>query len=55
MKIYNNLKNELWVFGEKKEYQKNAEKKFDWALIDLFYNLYDGIIKGKAFSDCLQP
>ena len=55
MKIYANLKNEEWVLGEKKEFQKNVEEKFEWALIDLFYDLNEGTITGKAFSDCLQP
>lgn len=55
MKIYDNLKDEKWVFGQKKEYKKNSEKKFDWALVDLFYDVDNGFITGKAFSDCLQP
>jgi len=56
MEIYEGYKRWDWRFGETPHFTNSIEKKFDWALVDLEFNVEKGLItKGKVFSDCLIP
>ena len=56
MEIYEGYKKWEWRFGETPQFTNSIEKKFDWALIDLEFNVEKGrITKGKVYSDCLVP
>ena len=56
MEIYEGYKKWEWRFGETPEFKNGIEKKFDWALVDLEFNVEKGVItKGKVYSDCLIP
>jgi lipoate---protein ligase len=56
MEIYNKSKDREWVFGETPSFSNSLEKKFDWALVDVQFNVEKGLIaKGQCFSDCLVP
>ena len=45
MKIYEDSKKWEWRFGQTPEFKNSIEKKFDWALIDMSFNVEKGKIK----------
>mmetsp|Transcript_4372 Transcript_4372/g.7389 ORF Transcript_4372/g.7389 Transcript_4372/m.7389 type:complete len:84 (+) Transcript_4372:827-1078(+) len=56
MKIYEGLADWNFRFGHTPDFENSLEKKFDWALVDLQFNVEKGlIVKGQCFSDCLVP
>ena len=56
MSIYNQSEDWQWRFGDTPDFSNSLEKKFDWALVDVQFNVEKGIIvKGQCFSDCLVP
>jgi lipoate-protein ligase A len=56
MEIYRESEAWEWRFGQTPEFSNNLEKKFDWALIDIQFDVEKGVItKGQCFSDCLVP
>ena len=45
-----------WRFGQTPDFKNSLEHKFDWALVDIQFNVEKGkIVKGQVFSDCLVP
>ena len=45
-----------WRFGQTPTFSNSIEQKFDWALVDVQFDVERGkIVKGKVFSDCLVP
>lgn len=44
MEIYNQSKNREWVFGETPSFSNSLEKKFDWALVDVQFDVEKGLI-----------
>ena len=56
MEIYEGYKKWEWRFGETPQFTNSIEKKFDWALLNLEFNVEKGLItSGKVYSDCLVP
>jgi lipoate-protein ligase A len=56
MEIYRESEAWEWRFGETPEFSNSLEKKFDWALVDMQFDVEKGVIvKGQCFSDCLVP
>jgi len=56
MEIYERMNNWKWRFGETPKFQNSFEKKFDWAMVDIQFNVEKGvIIAGQCFTDCLVP
>ena len=54
--IYEGYKRWDWRFGETPQFTNQIEKKFDWAMMDIEFNVEKGVIKsGVCFSDCLIP
>ena len=45
-----------WRFGETPNFTNSIEHKFDWALVDVQFNVEKGkIVNGQVYSDCLVP
>lgn len=56
MDIYRQSEAWDWRFGETPDFSNSLEKKFDWALVDMQFNVERGVITtGRCFSDCLVP
>ena len=56
MQIYNQVNEWDWRFGETPQFTNSIEHKFDWALVDVQFDVEKGkIVKGQVFSDCLIP
>ena len=56
MEIYSKSAEWDWRFGETPIFSNSLEHKFDWALVDVQFNVEKGkIVKGQIFSDCLVP
>ena len=56
MEIYEGYKKWEWRFGETPQFTNVIEKKFEWAMMDLEFNVEKGTIaKGRVYSDCLVP
>ena len=51
MEIYNQSADWEWRFGQTPDFQNSLEKKFAWALVDIMFNVQNGvIIKGESRS-----
>lgn len=56
MSLYESYSKWEWRFGETPQFANSLEHKFDWALVDVQFNVEKGVIvAGKIFSDCLVP
>ena len=56
MEIYEASSKWDWRFGHTPDFSNSLEHKFDWALVDVQFNVEKGkIVKGQVFSDCLVP
>ena len=56
MEIYESSSDWDWRFGQTPDFSNSLEHKFDWALVDVQFNVEKGkIVKGQVFSDCLVP
>ena len=56
MEIYEGYKQWEWRFGSTPSFTNEIEKKFEWALVDVHFNVDKGkISNGKVYSDCLVP
>ena len=56
MEIYEQSAKWSWRFGQTPDFTNSIEHKFDWALIDVQFNVEKGkIVTGQVFSDCLIP
>lgn len=56
MQAYNDSATWDWRFGESPSFTNSLEKKFDWALVDVQFDVEKGVItRGQCFSDCLVP
>ena len=56
MEIYEGLNRWEWRFGETPQFSHALEKKFEWALLDVEFDVQRGrIAAGKVYSDCLVP
>ena len=56
MELYENYKKWEWRFGETPQFSNVLEKKFDWDLMDVEFDVNKGkITKAKVYSDCLIP
>ena len=56
MEIYESSNDWDWRFGQTPDFSNSLEHKFDWALLDVQFNVEKGkIVKGQVFSDCLIP
>lgn len=56
MSIYEESSNWDWRFGQTPDFKNSIEHKFDWALIDVSFNVEKGrIVEAQVFSDCLIP
>lgn len=56
MQIYEEYNRWDWRFGKTPDFRHNLEHKFDWALLDVQFNVEKGkIVDGRIFSDCLVP
>jgi len=56
MEIYEGLNRWEWRFGETPQFSHALEKKFEWALVEVEFDVQRGrIAKGKVYSDCLVP
>ena len=56
MEIYRGYEEWDYRFGATPKFSNTVEHKFDWALVEVMFDVENGIIsKGKVFSDCLMP
>ena len=56
MALYESYSKWEWRFGETPQFANSLEHKFDWALVDVQFNVERGVIvQGQIFSDCLVP
>ncbi|CDW73105.1 lipoate-protein ligase a [Stylonychia lemnae] len=56
MEIYENCQKWDWRFGETPSFTNQIEKKFEWALMDVQFDVQKGkISKGVVYSDSLLP
>lgn len=56
MEIFEGYSKWEWRFGETPEFKNTLEHKFAWALVDISFNVDNGVItQGQVFSDCLVP
>ena len=54
--FYDQITNRNWLYGETPQFTYNIETRFDWGIVDIFFQVEKGsIIGGKAYSDCLVP
>lgn len=54
--FYDKITNRKWLYGESPQFTYNIETRFDWGIMDVFFQVEKGsIIGGKAYSDCLVP
>jgi lipoate-protein ligase A len=50
MEIYEELSQWEWIFGKTPKFTNNIEKKFSWALMDVHFDVRNGIVEdGKTF------
>jgi len=55
-KNFERLKGWQWRFGECPSFKYSIEKKFPWGLVEITYNVNNGVImEAKVYSDCLFP
>lgn len=53
---YERLKSWDWLYGQCPEFKYSIDKKFNWGMTEVTYNVVDGLIKeGRVYSDCLYP
>jgi lipoate---protein ligase len=53
---YERLKSWEWLYGQCPEFKYSIDRKFDWGMTEVTYNVQDGLIQeGKIYSDCLFP
>lgn len=53
---YERLKSWDWLYGQCPEFNYSIDKKFNWGMTEVTYNVVDGLIKeGRVYSDCLYP
>lgn len=56
MEIYDESAEWAWRFGQTPEFSNSIEHKFEWALMDVQFNVEKGkIVAGQVYSDCLVP
>ena len=56
MELYESSNDWQWRFGQTPDFSNSLEHKFDWALVDVQFDVEKGlIVQGKVFSDCLIP
>lgn len=56
MELYEKSVDWDWRFGQTPDFSNSIEHKFDWALVDVQFDVEKGVIvKGQVFSDCLIP
>ena len=54
--LYESTNDWDWRFGQTPDFTNSIEHKFDWAHVDVMFNVEGGVIvEGKVFSDCLIP
>jgi lipoate-protein ligase A len=44
MKIYNKMNDWNWRFGNTPQFKNSFEKKFDWAMVDVQFDVQKGVI-----------
>jgi len=55
-KVYKELSDWNWRFGETPDFEHNIEQRFEWGTMDIHLNVNDGVVKQvKIFSDSLYP
>ena len=43
-----------WIYGNTPNFTNNLEKRFDWGILDIYFEVKEGmIVSGKVYSDCL--
>ena len=56
MELYDASHDWDWRFGQTPNFTNSIEHKFDWALVDVQFDVEKGkIVNGRVFSDCLVP
>lgn len=56
MEIYHSYEEWDYRFGSTPDFTNTLETKFDWALVEVMFDVEKGIIsKGQIYSDCLVP
>ncbi|EGR34691.1 lipoate-protein ligase a, putative, partial [Ichthyophthirius multifiliis] len=52
--IFNEISSWDWLYGQTPKFTNNIETRFDWGIIDFYFQVENNIIKEcKVYSDCL--